>query len=118
MEKLLSAYSLSFTVIGPLKFPVTLESLLILKADLFAVPLGPAQPGVGQPGGWLCASECLGVSSGGVGQQRLAWVQSTDYKSAGLSPFEGDGHYCHYPIVWPQATLQGGNTAPIDRKLD
>ena len=29
MEKLLSAYSLSSVVIGPLRFPVTLESVLI-----------------------------------------------------------------------------------------
>ena len=36
------------------------------------------------------------------------------------NPFGRGCHYCHYPTIgWPQATLQGGNTAqPIDRKLD
>ena len=36
------------------------------------------------------------------------------------SPFEEGSHCHHYPtIVWPQAKLQGGNTAPpINRKLD
>ena len=29
-----------------------------------------------------------------------------------MRPFEGGCHYCYYPtIVWPQAKLQGGNTA-------
>ena len=46
------------------------------------------------------------------------WIQqSWELQHAGRSPFEGD---CHYQaIVWPEAKLQGGNTAPpINRKLD
>ena len=46
-----------------------------------------------------------------------AWVDSgccgirgTDYNSSGINPFEW---CCHYPYkAWPQAKLQGGNTAP------
>ena len=56
-------------------------------------------------------------SSKAWGESGLHGVRGTEYKSPGISPFEG-GHY--YPtIVWPLAKLQGWNTAPlINRKLD
>ena len=54
----------------------------------------------------------------------LHGVRGTEYSSPGISPFEGDHHYHHYPyhtatIVRPQAKLQGENIAPpINRKLN
>ena len=47
-------------------------------------------------------------------------VRGTDYNNAGISPKEGTVITAIIPtIVWPQAKLQGGNTAPlINRKLD
>ena len=56
----------------------------------------------------------------GVGALTLLGVDSNSPECDSLSLFEGGSHCCHYPtIVWPQAKLQGGNTAPpISRKLD
>ena len=43
-------------------------------------------------------------------------VWSTEYKSGGLSPFEGGPHYHHYPH---HSLASGQNTVlPINRKLD
>jgi len=46
-------------------------------------------------------------------------VRGTDYNNPGISPNEGGVITAITPtIVWPQAKLQGGNTAPtINRKL-
>ena len=44
----------------------------------------------------------------------LPWGRGTEYNSPGISPFEGGPPI----LVWPQAKLQGENTAPpINRKL-
>ena len=55
--------------------------------------------------GWRCG---LTVACHGI--------RGTEYNSPGISPFK-EGHYP--TIVWPEAKLQEGNTAPpINRKLD
>ena len=49
------------------------------------------------------AYECLGVSCRGVGDSGLPWgqghwlQQSWKPSCAGISPFQGSHHYCHYP---------------------
>ena len=50
------------------------------------------------------AQECLGVSSGGVGQWwPAAGLGGTECSSACMGPFEGGHHYLHcLHLVWPQ----------------
>ena len=68
------------------------------------------------------ACECPGVSGRGVGRQWPAVgsgaLTTTVLGGVACWPFEGGSYYHHYPsTVWPEAKLQGGNTAPpINRK--